>query len=141
MTDILPADDRALVDALVQLTFAIQAVLQRVAAAHDVSMIQLRLLGILRDHEPGMRELARYLNLDKSSVSGLVDRAEQRGLMRREPSPDDGRALRVVATPLGRELIEAGAAEIEREVFGLTAGLSEADRRQLLTLIVRILAG
>ena len=64
-----------LTDALVELSFLIQATLARLAAEHDVSLTQVRLLGILRDREPGIVELAGVLNLDKSSVSGLVDRA------------------------------------------------------------------
>jgi MarR family len=38
------------------------------------------------DREPGMLELARHLELEKSSLSGLVDRAESRGLVERIPS-------------------------------------------------------
>jgi hypothetical protein len=36
-------------------------------------MIKTRLLGVLRG-KPTMHELARLLDLDKSSVTGLVDR-------------------------------------------------------------------
>src|SRR5450432_2282929 len=97
--------DPTIVDSLVQLSFLIQAVLLRIGTAHDLSIIQIRLLGVLRDREPGMMELANYLNLDKSSVTGLVDRAERRGLVQRTTTPDDGRAIRVSVTTNGRELI------------------------------------
>ncbi len=40
-----------------------------------------------------MNELARLLDLDKSSVTGLVDRAERRGLVTRVPSTADRDAL------------------------------------------------
>ena len=63
-------------DGLAQLSFLIQGALQRLAADYDVSMVQMRLLGILRDREPTMKELAALLGLDKSSTTGLVDRAE-----------------------------------------------------------------
>ena len=69
------SSENQIVDSLVQLSFLVQAVLLRIGTAHDVSIIQIRLLGILRDREPGMMELAKYLNLDKSSVTGLVDLA------------------------------------------------------------------
>ncbi len=78
--------DLGLVDALAQLSFAVQGALTRVAAAHDASIIQTRLLGILRDRHPTITELAAFLQLDKSSVTGLVDRAEERGLVRRVAS-------------------------------------------------------
>src|SRR3954462_10769404 len=74
---------QATVDVLVQLSFLVQGVLGRIAAEHDLSLTQVRLLGILRDRRPGMLELARHLGLDKSSMTGLVARAEKRGLVRR----------------------------------------------------------
>src|ERR1700681_2371450 len=84
--------DDDLRDSLVQLSFGVIAVLSRVAAEHDLSLTQLRVLGILRDREPTMAELATYLGLERSTVSGLIDRAVKRGLVRRDASEDDGRA-------------------------------------------------
>ena len=40
--------------------------LERRAAEHDLSLIQTRLPGVLRDRTPTMNELARFLGLDKS---------------------------------------------------------------------------
>ena len=56
-------------------SFEVIAVLSRAAARHDLSLTQLRMLGVLRDREPRMAELADFLGLDRSTVSGLVDRA------------------------------------------------------------------
>jgi DNA-binding MarR family transcriptional regulator len=95
-------DHLGLVDALAQLTFLVQGTLARRAAANDVSIIQMRLLGVLRDREPGMNDLARVLELDKSSITGLVDRAERRGLVKRTISKDDRRVFRVKLTKSGR---------------------------------------
>ncbi len=62
-----------LVDVIVQTSFVTMAVLNRVAAEHDLSLTQLRVLAILRDRRLRMTELARYLGLDKSTMTGLVD--------------------------------------------------------------------
>ena len=75
-----------LMDSLVQASFAVMAQLSRAAAAHDLSLTQLRALAILRDRNLKMAELATYLGLDRSSVSGLIDRAAKRGLVRRDAS-------------------------------------------------------
>jgi MarR family transcriptional regulator, lower aerobic nicotinate degradation pathway regulator len=131
-------DDLSLVDALVQLSFAVQLILGRAGAEHDVSIIQVRLLGILRDREPTMAALARHLVLDKSSITGLVDRAERRGLVRRTADPDDGRSVRVAITEKGRELIDESAGEIEREVGLLVRDLSGPERERLATLASKI---
>jgi DNA-binding MarR family transcriptional regulator len=128
------APEPELVDGLVQLSFLIQEILSQAAVRHDLSVAQLRLLGVLRDREPGMQELARYLKLDKSSVTGLIDRAERRGLVRRTAHPQDGRAVRVAATAYGQELAALGAAEIARQVAGLASALPGADRARLAQL-------
>jgi len=127
-----------LVDGLVELTFAVQQVIGRVAAAHEVSVVQARLLGILRDREPTMAALARFLSLDKSSVSGLVDRAERRGLVRRYGSEHDGRSVQVALTAAGRRLAETASCDIARQVGALVDGLTDAEQRRFATLAARV---
>src|SRR5271154_1514229 len=95
-----------LISALVRASFATTAVLSRVAAEHELSLTQLRVLAILRDRRVRMSELADYLGLDKSTISGLVERAEKRGLLQRAPSPADRRAVDVFLTTGGAQLAE-----------------------------------
>ncbi|MGV9713056.1 MarR family winged helix-turn-helix transcriptional regulator [Gordonia sp. NPDC003424] len=132
-------DELTTVDAIVQLSFVVQQKLQRRAAAHDLSMIQIRLLGVLRDRHPTMKELGVLLDLDKSSISGLVDRAEQRGLVSRAPDEADRRAMRVSLTPLGRRIIAAGSAEVNADIAEFLAPLSPAQQRTLTSLLARVL--
>jgi DNA-binding MarR family transcriptional regulator len=127
-------------DNLVQVSFAVMAHLSQVAAAHELSLTQLRVLGILRDRTPKMAELATHLGLDRSSVSGLVDRAARRGLVSREASRDDGRSVRVSLTPAGADLARELTAEVSRVMAPMTAGLSAADRTRLGVLLGRMLA-
>jgi DNA-binding MarR family transcriptional regulator len=131
-------DDLGIVDGLAQLTFLIQGTLAKHAGANEMSMIQTRLLGVLRDREPTMQELARLLELDKSSVTGLVDRAEKRGLVQRAPSSDDRRAIHVSLTPSGRRAVTKAVNAFKTDVASLTGCLSAAERRQLATLATRI---
>jgi len=130
--------DLGIVDGLVQLSFLVHGVLARVAASSDLSMLQARLLGVLRDREPGMAQLAQVLDLDKSSTTGLIDRAARRGLVRRVAVPEDGRAFRVVLTPEGRRLAEVLGAEVARQVAAVTDGLSDTNRRRLSLLASQI---
>ncbi len=133
-----PAEDLSLVDSLVQSSFLVQGVVRRVAQRHDLSVVQVRLLGILRDREPGILALAGYLELDKSSVTGLVDRAERRGLVERVADPDDGRAVRIKLTRTGRALVTRAAAEAGDELAAVAADLTDPQRRQLASLLSRI---
>src|SRR5271154_7386377 len=120
-------NDLGIVDALAQLSFQVQGALAKPAAACDLSMIQTRLLGVLRDREPTMQELAALLGLDKSSVSGLVDRAEGRRLVARVPSPTDQRVSRVRLTRSGRRIVGLALGAFEADVASLTSGLSPAE--------------
>jgi DNA-binding MarR family transcriptional regulator len=127
-----------LTDGLFQLSFLLRARLARIAGEHDLSLVQVRLLGILRDREPGMLELARYLDLEKSSLSGLVDRAETRGLLERIPSKDDRRATTIRVTARGRKLSRAIEAAVREEVALLLAPLPQTDRARLAVLVWRV---
>jgi DNA-binding MarR family transcriptional regulator len=129
-----------LVDALVQLSFLVQARLGAIAATHDLSLVQVRLLGILRDRRPGMLELAAALGLDKSSVTGLIDRAERRGLVKRSYSDEDRRAVFVSLTAAGRALAEGFGKQMKRELGLLTAGLSAGSRERLAAVAGKIVA-
>jgi len=86
-------EDLGIVDGLAQLSFLVQHELGQVAAEHGLSIIQLRLLGVLRD---ARRDAATRpaSGAGQSSMTGLVDRAERRGLVQRIPAPHDGRASR-----------------------------------------------
>jgi MarR family transcriptional regulator, lower aerobic nicotinate degradation pathway regulator len=126
-------------DGLVLLSFAVQGLLERRAAEHGLSIIQIRLLGVLRDRKPTMNELARLLGLDKSSVTGLVDRAERRGLVERVPSTADRRAVLVSLTDEGRPLVAAAADQFSADVSVMLDRLPPQDREALTTLVSRLL--
>jgi DNA-binding MarR family transcriptional regulator len=128
-----------LIDALVRSSFAVMAVLSRIGAEHDLSLTQLRMLGILRDRRVTMSELAGHLGLDKSTISGLVSRAEKRRLIERAPNPADGRAVDVFLTAAGIELAGRGAAQIAQALSPMTGELTAAQARQLTTLLERLL--
>lgn len=127
------------VDGLAQLSFVVLGMLEAQAGRQDISMVQTRLLGVLRDRTPTMNELAALLDLDKSSVSGLVVRAERRGLVERVPSTTDRRVVRVTLTDAGRTLVSHVAARFEAEVSRLLDVLPAAERATLSGLISQVL--
>lgn len=133
-----PPDD--LVDALVQSAFATMAVLTRVAAAHELSLTQLRVLGILRDRQVRMSELADHLGLEKSTLTGLVARAQARGLLARVPDPTDGRAVAVRLTAAGHELAGRVAAGVAAELAPRTVGLTATEQRRLAGALHRTIS-
>jgi MarR family transcriptional regulator, lower aerobic nicotinate degradation pathway regulator len=126
-------------DALAQMSFALMAVLTEVAAEHDLSLTQLRVLGILRDREPTMAELATFTGLERSTISGLIDRAAQRGLVAKIADPRDGRSVRVTLTESAGELAREIAAAVGDRITPLTGTLSIAEQKRLTALLTKAL--
>jgi DNA-binding MarR family transcriptional regulator len=126
-------------DALVQISFALMAVLTEVAAEHDLSLTQVRVLGILRDREPTMADLATFTGLERSTVSGLIDRAAQRGLVTKTADLHDGRSVRVTLTESARGLVPEVTAAIGDRVKPLIGQLSTSEQKRLTALLTKAL--
>ena len=133
-----PTEDLGIVDGLVQLSFLVQGILGRAADGYDLTVVQIRLLGVLRDREPGMSQLARLLGLDKSSATGLIDRAARRGLVTRNAVPGDRRAATVALTDTGRRIAEEIAAEVDRQLNQAVSELTDTGRKRLSLLASRV---
>ena len=98
-------------------------------------MIALRMLGA---GPRKMSELAQALFCDNSNVTGIVDRLEERGLVRREAAEGDRRVKLLVLTEEGewmREQITKRMAEPPPQI----ASLSEKDQRALRDILKRAL--
>lgn len=117
----------ASVDALVQTSFLVQRALSDVARNHGIPVTLLRLGGILRDRTPAMVDVAAYLGLDKSTITGIITAGEERGILRRLEDPTDGRSTRVELTEAGHALAHACEEEVAKSVGPLVAKL----RREL----------
>ena len=132
--------DLNLMDALAQLSFMVQGALAKRAADQDLSLIQTRLLGVLRDRRPTMQEVAQLLELDKSSVTGLINRAERRGLVQRSPSSEDRRSVHVTLSPVGRRVAQKVVRAFQHDIDAATAHLTKAERDRLRQLAASVVA-
>lgn len=81
---------------------------RHVFAHWNISPSQFNILNLLRDYPHGCSQvdLSRALIVNRSNVTGLVDRLEARGLLQRLETPGDRRAYRVVLTESGRHLVQ-----------------------------------
>jgi DNA-binding MarR family transcriptional regulator len=87
------------------------------------------------------RELGDVLVVDRSNVTGLVDRMEKAGWVRRTDDPADRRVYRVTLTPAGRRLWEKVAPAYEAVVVQVTNGLTEAQARATLKSLAQLSKG
>ncbi|EFL32851.1 conserved hypothetical protein [Streptomyces viridochromogenes DSM 40736] len=126
------------VAALVRAAFLVDGVYAETSRAYGLTPQQGQLLCVLMPQPYGMGELGETLGLAKSSLTGLVDRTAQRGLVRREADPRDGRAVRVGLTEEGAALAGRFYAETCRRMEALPSGLSGAERDRLAVLLSRV---
>jgi DNA-binding MarR family transcriptional regulator len=75
------------------------------SAEFELSPVQCHVLHLIEPEKPlPMGRLAETLSCDASNVTGLVDRLEARGLVRRLPSANDRRVKVLQLTPAGTRL-------------------------------------
>ena len=134
-----PAAPDTLLDTLAQMSFVFLAELSKVGSPSDLSLTQLRVLAILRDRRLRMSELADYLGLEKSTLSGLIDRAEKRGLVQRAPSDSDRRAVDVFLTADGAALADRLRGDVDAWFQTLARSLSASEQRRLQQLLGTLL--
>ncbi|MFJ4620107.1 MarR family winged helix-turn-helix transcriptional regulator [Streptomyces sp. NPDC088812] len=126
------------VTALVRSTFLVNAVYAESSRAFGITPQQGQLLCVLMPQPYGMSELGELLGLAKSSLTGLVDRTVQRGLVRREGDPRDGRAVRVGLTAEGARLAREFYDATCRRIAALPKGLTGTERERLAALLSRV---
>jgi DNA-binding MarR family transcriptional regulator len=108
-----------------------------------VTEAQFNVLNVLADAPEGMsqRELGDVLVVDRSNVTGLLDRMEKAGWVRRASHPTDGRVYRVLLTPAGRKLQAKVRPLFLVAVGKVVAGMSAAEMKQALTALAALDAG
>ena len=102
----------------------------------DLSPQQAIALRILGGGPTPMGELAKYLMCDSSNVTGITDRLEERGLVRRVPGESDRRVKLLVLTDEGQK-VRAGVTKRLAEPPPWLAELTEADQRKLKEILGR----
>ncbi|MEV4109886.1 MarR family transcriptional regulator [Nonomuraea sp. NPDC049695] len=138
----IDGDDGAHMDVatgLVQLTSLVQGLYTRISERHDLTPVQAKLLCVLLGGPRGMAELARCFGVEKAALTGLMNRAERRGLAQRSSVPGDRRAVQVTLTDAGRQAAIAFHAEVSAELGDLTSHLSPLEREQFRSTMAEII--
>jgi DNA-binding MarR family transcriptional regulator len=124
---------------LVHFSFTQRAHLPPLAADLNLSPAQCHVLHLIEPGRPiPMGRLAETLACDASNVTGLVDRLESRGLVRRRPSPEDRRVKVLDLTPTGSRLRAHLLTRMTTPPAAL-GRLSVRDHRTLARILTRLL--
>jgi len=86
---------------------------------------------VIFDGPQRIGSLAKHLGVSMATASRTVDALVTADLVRREPDPDDARAVRVVLTARGRHEHKVRYERFVRALERLSDDLSEVERRQL----------
>ena len=98
------------------------------------------LLNVIAAREgDNQQELGLAMGIDRSTMVLLIDQLEGAGLAERRPSATDRRAREVAITPKGRRLLQRARRMISQVEDEVLAGLTAAERGELLTLLRRAL--
>jgi DNA-binding MarR family transcriptional regulator len=124
---------------LIRLFFTQRADLPTMAAEFDLSPAQCHLLHLMEPDQPiPMGRIAEALACDASNVTGLVDRLESRGLLRRQPSAEDRRVKVLELTSAGARF-RATVLERMTEPPESLDRLSSDEQRALVKILKRLL--
>ena len=102
----------------------------------DLAPQQAIALRVLGAGPKPMGELARFLACDSSNVTGITDRLEERGLVRREASEGDRRVKLLVLTEEGEKVRQEITKRLAEPPPAIAA-LSEDDQRELRDILRR----
>jgi DNA-binding MarR family transcriptional regulator len=98
--------------------------------AHDLTEAQFNVLMLLKHQsENGMTqvELSDRMFVNRANMTGVIDRMERDGLVRRRPRPGDRRVHVVGITARGQRRVDRAEADYFKEVRRITRGLSDKD--------------
>ncbi|MDO9286994.1 MAG: MarR family transcriptional regulator [Aquabacterium sp.] len=96
------------------------------------------LLLLLANGPQAPKRLGQALALSAPNLTLLLDRLQDRGLIRRERSPTDGRSHNIVLTVDGQRLADDGAAAAGPMEAELDDRLSRAERLMLIELLRKV---
>jgi DNA-binding MarR family transcriptional regulator len=119
--------------------FTQRAQLPPLAAELELSPAQCHLLHLIEPGRPvPMGELAATLSCDASNVTGLVNRLEARGLVRRRPSDTD-RRIRVIELTVTGTRLRTSFVERMTTPPAVLARLSAREQQALVRILRRLL--
>jgi DNA-binding MarR family transcriptional regulator len=98
----------------------------------------LCLEALARTNSMILRDLARAVNLGESTVNGIVDRLEAKGLLTRMRSREDRRKVYLEITEKGRKIMEKTPPLLQDKLAHSLSGLRDAEKQRITETLERI---
>ena len=114
--------------------------LMEVAVGISITQVAALLALEARDGRQ-MKDIGRFLGLNKSAVTGLVGRMEKNRLLKKKADAFDGRAARVFMTARGREILGRAKPVIKAENARMLRGYNQAETAVILRFLNGLAGG
>jgi DNA-binding MarR family transcriptional regulator len=106
----------------------------------DISVAYFAVLQALWENDGlSISDLGERAQLEKSTMTSLIDRMEGAGLVRREDHPTDRRAYKICLTARGKELEEKLDQVTSRTYQHLTRGIPEKDLQKSIEVCKKLI--
>ncbi len=105
----------------------------------NVSTPQLASLLALNDEGPlSPSQIAKKIMVQSSTVTGIIDRLEQKGLAMRERNSPDRRVVTVRITDPGRALVENAPPPVQMKIVNGLQKLQEEERKEIINSLTKL---
>lgn len=110
-------------------------------AGHDITPVQYAALAAIdANHGIDQVTLAGLIAYDRTTITGVVDRLVQKGLVARHESSRDRRARELNITDAGRQTLHRIAPAVEAAQRSMLRGLTAKEAKELLRLLQKAIA-
>jgi DNA-binding MarR family transcriptional regulator len=114
---------------------------RKLSMQHNVTGPQLACLLAVSGHGPlTASSLAREVHLSPSTIVGILDRLEQKGLVLRQRSSQDRRVINIAITAQGRELANSAPSPLQDTLAKALQGLPEIEQASIVLSLEKIVA-
>ncbi len=140
-----PAEAMAAVTSIMRAQQLLQAELDGLLRPHGLTFARYEALILLTFSRRGalpLRVIGERLMVHPTSVTNIIDRLEEQGMVVRRPNPRDGRGTLAEITALGRKTAEQATEDLMTARFGM-GGYDVGELGQVFTLLrgLRLAAG
>lgn len=106
---------------------------------YNVSSAQLNCLLTLHENGPlPPSKIAKLIMVNSSTVTGIMDRLEQKGLVKRMRISTDRRVITVDLTKNGKVLAENAPPPIQQKIFDGLSKLSEKELKNISSTLLKL---
>ncbi|MBP5282907.1 MAG: MarR family transcriptional regulator [Lachnospiraceae bacterium] len=108
----------------------------------DLSGMQGPVIGYIygnsAEHDVFQKDIEKWFNIRRSTATVMLQAMEQKGLIEREPVPNDGRLKKIILTDKAKELYKRVKEQIEQFHRELEEGITLQEKEEFLRILDRI---